>query len=153
MRVRRFVIQQRSIGDRNNSRGAVDCESTTSIVGQAVSDGVGGCIRIGRERGDSHDRAICRILGNAVNRDVVVDRSRDRRFIHIGDGDCEKLIGMRRVGGCRSHGNTASCPIGFSIDGSSNCDDARIRIDRKTPAIIVDQRVRDRVRRAVRVHS
>ena len=149
MRTRGFVIQQRAICDGNDACGAVNREATTSIVGQAVGDSIGGRISIRRERRDADNCSVACVFDHRIRCGIVVNRSRDSRFVNVADGDCEELIGIRRIGGCGSHGNVASCPVGFSIDGPGNRNNACTGINCESSTVIADQRVRNQVRRAI----
>ena len=88
---RRFAIQQRSVGDRDHARDAVDRKSSARVVIQRVCNGVVRTVRVGGEGRDSHNGAVHGVLGHLIRAAVRISHSRDAGFIDVADLDGENV--------------------------------------------------------------
>ena len=147
MRSRHFSIQQSSIRDSNNARHAVDRKSSACVVVQRIRDRAERSVRIRRERGVADRRTIRRVLLNSVGRTVDIADRRDATFVDVGKVDRKCSNAERRVRRCCSHGDIVAGRV-FVVQQRTVCHrhDTGGRIDRKSSARIVVQRVSNRIR-------
>ncbi len=88
---------------------------------------------------------IAGVFGHAVGRSVTVADRRDVELVDIVDGDRERTGLEAAVGAGGPYRDRAAGTVGFAINRARDSDHTGVRIDGKTAAIVVVQRVADRI--------
>ena len=145
----RFAIDRRGGGD--HAGVGVDGEQSVGVAGQAVGDRVVGRVQIEGVGGDADRRADDHVFGHFVRRGIDIGRHRDIEFVDVVDGDRNDLIGERSVGDVARTVMLRVGSVGFAVDRSGDGDHAGVGVDGEPTAVVVLQRVGDRVGRRVGV--
>ncbi len=126
-------------------RTGVDGEAAAGVVVQRVSDGIGGGVRIGSEGGHADHGAVGGVFVDGVGRGIrIADRSRIE-LVDVGHGDRERAGLEAAIGAGGSYGDRAAGAVRFAVDRTGDGHDAGAGVDRKASAIVIVQRVGDRV--------
>ena len=142
---RRFAIEQRAVGHGDHAGAAVDRESSAGVIVQRVGDRVVGRVGVGGQGRHTDHRAVGGVFIDRVGGRVTVGDRSDVEFIDIVDRDREDPSLERSVGRGGPHRDDATGPVRFAVDRPGHGDDAGGRVDREPAAVVVVQRVGDRV--------
>ena len=111
------------------------------IAGQAVGNGVVGRVQVERVGGHTHRSANADVLRDFVGSCIAIGGHSDVEFIHIDDGDVERLAGYRTVAAGRFDGDRTGGSVHFAIDCCSRGDDTTVGVDVEQSVGIAGQAV------------
>ena len=138
----RFVVE-RAI-DCHDTRGGMDGKKSAGAIVERISDRVIGGVGVAGRYGNSHCGADRCIFCDCVASCVAIADGTDVKFIDIADGnakDSRGRAGVRRSGPDCDAVRVSRLAIDHAIDG----DYASGRVDSKSSASAVSERIADRV--------
>ena len=147
---RGLEIQQQTVGNRHHAGIAVNGKTSARIVGQRISDGVVGGIRIAGSGSQSNGCTVDCILRDVVGCRIIVGNRAHIKFIDIDNVECESLIRERSVRRRCPHRDVVGSGS-FTVYRTRNRHHARIGADGKTSARAVGQRISNSVGGGIRI--
>ena len=135
----------------NETCQRIDRKTSAIVVCQAVGNEIRRRIIILRESGDADNGAKRRVFRDKIGNDVRINHNCRVELISIKNVDRKGRLVEGTVSTGGSHDDVSNWPVGLSIDGTSDSDNACHSINAEPPAIIVGQGVGDRVRCRVAV--